>query len=81
MGAPTWHAPAASQVDPSVQANPSSHGAFVRILHSPSFGPPSAVEQASHCPRSQALSQHTPSTQKPLGQSFTDAHASPRAVP
>jgi hypothetical protein len=70
------HAPAL-QRSTCVHASPSSHAVPVKSSQSPSTFAPAAAEHASHAPPSQALEQHTPSTQKPLSQSPAAPHAAP----
>jgi hypothetical protein len=71
---PAWH------VSVCVHALPSSHAVPVNGVHVPSALPPAAVEHASHTPALHAVSQHTPSAQKPLEHSAPLPHATPFAL-
>jgi len=68
----------AAQASVLVHASPSSQAFPSSEAHLPFFGAPAATEQASHAPALHAVSQQTPSAQKPLGQSAPEAHGSPR---
>lgn len=68
---PAWH------VSVFVQASPSLHAVPVSRAHVPFEGAPATTEQASQAPALQALSQQTPSTQKPLMHSLAKTHAVP----
>jgi len=60
-----------------VHALPSSHQESVNSVQIPSAKLPACFEHASHTPPLHALSQQTPSTQKPLKHSWSTSHAEP----
>src|SRR5262249_50000042 len=57
-----------------VHALPSLHALPVNSLHVPFVSAPAFTEHASHGPALHAVSQQTPSTQKPLRQSAVETH-------
>src|SRR5262245_6134604 len=71
---PAWH------VSPWVQASPSLQTGPVSSAHVPSVAAPAAIEHPSQGPALQAVSQQTPSTQKPLPQSLGCTHATATGI-